>query len=602
MTAVFDPSSADATPGAPEAASGRAPETPPSPAPDLADDRTAEERELDTLRNMVDSLVRADQERQAQQTMLEHAQRISRTGHWEFSMDTDAFRASAQALEILGLTKDVPLSRDALLALVPEGEREAVVAAIRAAQDGQSWKPVRHRIIRPDRTVRWVEHSFDVRATSDDGAPTLIGVVHDVTDQVTAMESLRMNREALRESNTRRHEALRIARAALWRSDAATGRIAWSPEAQEIFGDDLGVNVTEDAERRHPDDAARVARAMQDGGNQGAPFSVRYRTRAGGAWRWVENRVVPEVDQDGVLVGYRGIMQDIQDQMDREAALRESDNRQREALRIARAAVWTWDRRSRQVWQSPDLYQMLGYDSLPGTFEDRVGMRHPDEQGPSLREVEHAIRRREPFTVRYRIASATGVWVWIEERGEPQFDSSGELTGYRGTRQDIDEQVRREEALRESDERQHEALQIARADTWTWDRATGKVETSPDLYRHYGYKTIPSTFEEYVANRHPDDREWAKREAEDAIRARRPYTSRYRLARADGSWAWIEVRGAPSSTPAANSPATTARAMTWTSRCGARTSCAKHSRSRGPVSGTEGATTRCRGGRPNCTK
>lgn len=41
-------------------------------------------------------------------------------------------------------------------------------------------------------------------------------------------------------------------------------------------------------------------------------------------------------------------------------ALRESDARQREAMRIARAANWTWDRKTREVWQSGDLFEMLG--------------------------------------------------------------------------------------------------------------------------------------------------------------------------------------------------------------------------------------------------
>jgi len=371
----------------------------------------------------------AERELQAQRLILEHAQRLARIGHWEFAPDGTTIFASSQVLEIFDLPADGPApSVDKFRALVPPSELDQVTAALNAMRQGLTATPVRHRVVRADRTVRWVDHSFDFRPGPSDGTPILMGVMQDVTDEVLALDAMRQSAEVIRQSSE---------------------------------------------------------------------------------------------------------------------AIRESDERQREALRIARASLWTWDRRTRLLSQSHDLYEWLGYESAPDPFDDRIALRHPDDREPSRQAAEGAIRQRVPYVIRYRLARAGGGWAWIEGRGEPVFDGTGEFTGYRGTAQDISEQVKREEALRESDDRQREALHIARASVWVWDRRTRIFSESDDLYQMLGYEVAPASFDDQVALRYPDDREPSRQFVEDAIRRRVPYTTHYRVARPAGGWAWIEGRGIP---------------------------------------------------------
>ena len=489
----------------------------------------------------VTALVHAEREQRAQQVVLERAQQIAHTGHWEFSMESEAFHASSQALEILGFSEDTSPSRESLIALVPEDEWEGVRAAIRAAQDGHPGEPIRHRITRPDGTVRWVDHSFDLRPGASSDSTAVMGVMQDVTEQVT-------REAALRESEIKQREALRLARASIWAWDRRTRAIWNSPALFEMLGYGPSADASDSPPvlRRHPDDDGRARRLIDNAIRRRTPYTVLYRlARADGTWGWVEERGTPVLDAGGELTGYRGTTQDVDEQVRREEALRTSDERQREALDLARAAVWTWDLATGRVEQSADFYRRFGYDSTPSTWEEHAARRHPDDMERAREVSRRAAETGSAYTLRYRLARADGGYVWIEARAVPLFDADGRVIGFRGTSLDVDEQVRREEALRESDDRQREALRIARADIWTWDRATGLVETSPYLLQSYGYETIPSPREALLAIRHPDDRERSDREANDAIRTRRPYTSRYRIARADGSWVWIEVRGAP---------------------------------------------------------
>lgn len=112
----------------------------------------------------------------------------------------------------------------------------------------------------------------------------------------------------------------------------------------------------------------------------------------------------------------RGTRQDVDEQVRREEALRESDDRQREALHVARATIWTWDHQTKAVWRSSELYELLGLDASSPEHSDHLALRHPDDLAPTQRESEKAMRERRPYTIRYRMPKSDGTWNWVEER------------------------------------------------------------------------------------------------------------------------------------------------------------------------------------------
>ena len=480
----------------------------------------------------------AERELQAQRLVMEHAQKLAHIGHWEFQTDGTIVHASSQVLEIFGFPQGTTPSQDEFRALVPPSELDQVQAAINAIRGGHLSTPVRHRVMRPDGAVRWVDHSFDFRPGEPGDTPVLMGVMKDVTAEVASVDAMRQSAEAIRlsgeaihESDDRQREALRIARASIWTWDRGTRAVWQSPDLFWMLGYEGRPKAYADRVALwHPNDRERLIRMTEDAIRRREPYTLRDRhARAGGGWAWIETRGVPVFDAAGELTGYRGTSQDVDEQVSREEALRESDDRQREALRIAHASIWTWDRATRTIWNSPALFEMLGHESSGDASKPTKSLRHPDDLERATLIAEEAIRRREPYTFRSRLAHADGRWLWTEERGSPLFDASGELVTYRGTTQDVDEQFRREEALRESDDRQREALRIARASLWVWDRMTRTLSESDDLYQMFGYEIVPRTFDDRVALRHPDDRESSRQLAEDAVRRREPYTIHYRI-------------------------------------------------------------------------
>jgi PAS domain S-box-containing protein len=78
---------------------------------------------------------------------------------------------------------------------------------------------------------------------------------------------------------------------------------------------------------------------------------------------------------------------------------------------------------------------------------------HPDDREESGRVFLEANRKREPFTLDYRLHQADGEYRWAIDAGRPRFDEEGVFLGHVGSVIDITERRENEISLRESQER-----------------------------------------------------------------------------------------------------------------------------------------------------
>jgi PAS domain S-box-containing protein len=91
-------------------------------------------------------------------------------------------------------------------------------------------------------------------------------------------------------------------------------------------------------------------------------------------------------------------------------------------------------------------------------------------------------------------------------------------------------------ALKRSETRLREAQRVARIGSWERDLITGTVTWSDQEYRILGLEPgeIAPSYEAFLGFIHPDDREAAKRSAEEAIKNGTPYDIEFRIVRRDG--------------------------------------------------------------------
>ena len=152
-------------------------------------------------------------------------------------------------------------------------------------------------------------------------------------------------------------------------------------------------------------------------------------------------------------------VEDVTEQKRAELELQDREQRLRLALRFARMGVWEHDTLTGRVFWSPELEAMMGLPAgaFSGTMEAFLDMLHPDDRGPLVEKVAHAIRDGREFDGEFRMVGADGAVRWVAAKGNVLCDDSGQPRRVLAVCMDTTERKRADAALRESEER-HRSL------------------------------------------------------------------------------------------------------------------------------------------------
>jgi diguanylate cyclase (GGDEF)-like protein/PAS domain S-box-containing protein len=114
---------------------------------------------------------------------LLNAQRIAKLGHWEWDFQNHQLIRSDQVNKILGIPEDAPFrGAQAIVKYVHPEDRADVAQAFRRALEDRESYSIEHRIIRPDHSIRIIQHQAEIDSNSD-GLYRLIGTIQDITER-----------------------------------------------------------------------------------------------------------------------------------------------------------------------------------------------------------------------------------------------------------------------------------------------------------------------------------------------------------------------------------------------------------------------------------
>jgi two-component system, cell cycle sensor histidine kinase and response regulator CckA len=295
--------------------------------------------------------------------------------------------------------------------------------------------PFDFRLRRGDGSPVWVRISCSPMLDEAGAVVGLLGLFTDITERKKAEAALREAEQRFRAMLSQ--ASVGIAQAALdgeclFVNDRYCEIVRYTRE--ELLGKTV-LDIT------HPDDRESTRagiRRLAEGGEPPPVVEKRY-VRRDGATVWARLFVSVHRDENNRPQYLTVVVEDITEQRQAEAALRESEERFRNMADTAPVMIWTSDTTRQVTFCNRQKLRFTGktMDELVG--ENWRASVHPEDREHCWARYSSAFDLRQDFQMEYRLQAADGEYRWVLTTGSPRFDSSGAFRGYIGTTIDTTE-------------------------------------------------------------------------------------------------------------------------------------------------------------------
>jgi PAS domain S-box-containing protein len=351
--------------------------------------------------------------------------------------------------------------------------------------------------------------------------------------------------EALTSSEQELHLLVEAIPALVWRA-APEGNIEYvNKRVLDYFGAPLGEVIGWGwMDKVHPDDVAFKVRTWLQNLESGNPHDVVCRFRgADGRYRWFEVRGEPLRADDGAVLGWYGVLIDIDDRRRAEEALRESEYKLRQIIETVPSMLWSLGPDGEQTQLNQRALDYIGV-----RFEDLLHLGgwtkfvHPDDLPETANAFHHSIQTGTSYQAVHRLRRADGEYRWHHARAEPLRDRQGRVIQWYGLTVDIDERKQAEDRLRHSEAYLAEAQRLSHTGSFGWTPSTGELHWSDETFRILEYDpSVKPTIERVLQRIHPDDLAMTRQLIDETSRGEKDFDVTHRLLIPDGSIKFVHV-------------------------------------------------------------
>lgn len=267
-------------------------------------------------------------------------------------------------------------------------------------------------------------------------------------------------------------------------------------------------------------------------------------------------RTLEQVMPDGIVLAIRTARlgdgsllltyQDISELRTAEQSARESNHRHAMVTEAATEGLYDWDVVEDELYVSPQLNRMLGFEDGMLHAEEWVARVHPDDRNIYADATRgHLKGKDEQLSVEYRVRTQSDEYRWFHDSAVAERNDDGRAIRLIGALSDITEQKQAAEALRQSEELHVLALEAVGEWVFDWNAETNNVYYSDGMYSALGLtREQLSTAEDWRRRIHPDDLtgyidQFSKlaRQEIDTLSAE------YRFRGSNDEWRWASSHG-----------------------------------------------------------
>ncbi|XWK86731.1 MAG: PAS domain S-box protein [Phormidium sp.] len=299
------------------------------------------------------------------------------------------------------------------------------------------------RIITPSGKLKWVQ-GISRPEKQANGDILWDGLFIDISDRKLA-------EAALSESERRLRIALNAANMGTWDWEIQTGKITWSEQTEIIFGFTPGTfpgNYQAYYNLIHPSDRHYLTTEISHAIEQKIPYNVEHRIiLPDGSIRWVAGKGDVIFNQLGQTVAMSGVVMDITERKQAEAALRDSEYKLRTIVESCNDAIFLKDKEGRYQFINP-----IGAKILARPVEEILGKRDDElftpQTGNYIKELDYTIMMSGITWTYEESAEVNGKKYTFLSTKSPYISSEGEPTGLVGVCRDITESKEIQEKMR----------------------------------------------------------------------------------------------------------------------------------------------------------
>ena len=350
--------------------------------------------------------------------------------------------------------------------------------------------------------------------------------------------------EALEASQTRLGDLVQGVKAIVWDATLDAQFSYVNPYAESLLGYSLSEwykpNFFSDV-LLHPDDRDEIVRACAEASKRGEDYVLDYRVcAASGEVFWLHDMIKVVKDAEGHPLKLHGVMVDVTSIRQAQEAAAESESRLAAIMKASPTGIVRLDRTGRVTFGNEEAARITG---IRGGQVDRarwLNAVHPDDR----EHVAEAWRRvsKEPTgdLREYRFLHANGDVVWVLDRGHPELDNDGNVTGYVATLTDITQLKSAEETIRTHS---HVLMQLTEAVNFTDEHGT-ILYTNAAFDTMFGYVSGDLIGKNVSTLNHAPKGvyERASDEISTAFRAGRSWIGEFRNRHRDGTEFWTRAR------------------------------------------------------------
>src|SRR6266849_6197137 len=299
----------------------------------------------------------------------------------------------------------------------------------------------------------------------------------------------------------------------------------------------------------HPDDLPRILETLQEALNSVKAFEVEGRFRRfDGEFRWFLFRGSPLRDRSGKVAKWYGTNTDLEERKRAEDALRKSEERWRSVFENSAIGVALTDHNGRFLATNHVYQAMVGYTEEDLRAVNFLDLTHEDYREANcalITELLEGKRRQFQIEKKYRRKDGTSIWVSNNVSLVPGTERVPRFI--MALSEDITQRKGAEEALRKSEALLHEAQRLARTGSWSWDVLSGRVVSSPENARIYGFQPNENSAapEVYFQRIHPDHRERIREVFQTCVVQKTDYQADFPIVLLDGTDKHIHATGHP---------------------------------------------------------